>query len=417
MENTKAVKKTSIWNKVYTCIFIASFLNGAAQSMVNPLVVNYTKLLGADEVMVGILSGLYFGVAFMARPVSGPVVAMMNKKYILLSAYVLGLLVNVGYAISGSIPVFLIARIFHGFQLAFTGSLTMTLASESLPPEKMGSGIGLFGAAGATANAIAPSVGIALRAWGEQFYGSPKPGYTVVFMAASACILVSIIPCILMPYKHPTKAELSKLGVWYKNIIAKEAMLPTVAGMFLAIASISYMTYMVRFAEEKGIGNIGLFFTVYAITLVVSRPISGRLIDQLGTSKIFIPSAFLFAISFVIVGLGNSLPVLLVGAMVAAIGLGGSHPTVQTMCLQSVKPIRYGVASNTNFFGQDLGGFLGPTIAGFVISNFGIVHTVTVSGGRSAAVSPLYLAMVIPVLLSIGIFAIGLKSVRRKKKR
>ncbi|MDR0473108.1 MAG: MFS transporter [Treponema sp.] len=406
-------KTTSIWNKVYTCTFIASFLMGCSQSMVNPLIASYTKLLGADEVTIGVLSGLYFGVAFMARPFSGPVVAMLNKKYIMLFAYSLGFIVNVGYAISGSIPVFMVSRILHGLQLAFIGSLTLTLASASLPPEKIGSGIGLFGAAGATANAIAPSVGIALRSLGEQSFGSVKLGYTVIFLVASVCMLISIIPCVLMPYKHPSKAEIARLGVWYKNIFAREALMPAAAGMFLSIASMSSTMYMVRFAETKGIGNVGLFFTVYAITLVATRPISGRLIDQLGAVKIFLPSALIFACSFVIISFSNSLLMILAGAVVAAIGLGGSHPTIQTMCLQSVSPLRYGVASNTNFFGLDLGGFLGPSTAGIVISNFGLVRTLNFSGGQAVTFSPLYIAMIIPVLLSMLIFTIGLIISRR----
>jgi len=403
----------TIWNKVYTCTFIANFLLAVSLFMVNPLVANYAKLLGADEVMIGVLSGLYFGVAFAARPFSGPAIAKLNKKHIMLFAYALGVVVNVGYAISSGIPVFMASRVLHGIEFAFVGSLNMTLASESLPAGKMGAGIGLFGIGGATANAIAPSIGMALRSWGEQTFGSLQLGYTVVYVVAAVFMLISIIPCVLMPYNRPSREALSKLGAWYKNIFAKEALLPTTVITFMSVSVISYTIYMERFAETRGIGRIGLFFTVYAVALVASRPICGRLIDKYGAAKVFIPSALLFIMSFAIIGFSDSLGMVLVGAAVAAVGLGGSQPTIQTMCLLSVNPLRYGVASNTIYFGIDFGNFLGPVIAGIIINNYGLLNSCQFSNGHVITFSPLYLAMVMPVLLALIIFIFGLGAYRR----
>ena len=413
MENITEQKPPTIWNKVYTCAFIANFMLAVSLFMVNPLVANYAKLLGADEVMIGILSGLYFGVAFAARPFSGPAIAKLNKKHIMLFAYALGVVVNVGYAISSDIPVFMAARILHGIEFAFVGSLTMTLASESLPAGKMGSGLGLFGIGGATANSIAPSIGMALRSWGERTFGSLQHGYTVVYVVAAAFMLISIIPCVIMPYAKPSREALSKLGAWYKNIFAKEALLPTAVITFMSVSVISYTIYMERYAEARGIGNIGLFFTVYAVALLASRPICGRLIDKHGAAKVFIPSAILIILSLVIIGFSNSLAMVLLGAAVAAIGLGGSQPTIQTMCLLSVSPIRYGVASNTIYFGIDFGYFLGPVIAGIIINHYGLLSSFRFSDGHAVTFSPLYLTMVMPMLLALIIFIPGLSAYKR----
>jgi len=413
MKNTTGQETPTIWNKVYTCAFIANFLLCISLFMVNPLVANYAKLLGADEVLIGLLSGLYYGVAFAARPFSGPAIAMLNKKHIMLFAYTLGIVVNVGYAMSGDIPVFMASRILHGLQFAFVGSLNMTLASESLPSGKMGSGLGLFGLSNAVANSIAPSIGLALRSWGEQTFGSLKQGYVVVYAVAAVFMFISIIPCVLMPYKKPSREAISRLGAWYKNIFAKEALMPTIVIMFMSVSVISYTIYMERFAEARSIGNIGLFFTVYAVSLIASRPISGLLMDKYGPTKIFIPSAVLFSLSFVIIGFGDSLGMILFGAVVAAIGLGGSQPTIQTMSVLSVSPPRYGVASNTVYFGIDFGFFLGPIIAGIIINKYGFLNSFELSNGYSMTFSPFYLAMIAPVFLAVIIFIFGLGAYKR----
>jgi MFS family permease len=300
----------------------------------------------------------------------------------------------------------------HGIEFAFVGSLNMTLASESLPAGRMGAGLGLFGIGGATANAIAPSIGMALRSWGEQTFGSLQRGYTLVYIVAAACMLASIIPCVLMPYAKPSREALSRLGAWYKNIFAKEAILPTTVITFMSVSVISYTIYMERFAEARSIERIGLFFTVYAVALLASRPICGRLLDKYGAAKVFIPSAVLFLASFAIIGFGDSLTMVLIGAAVAAIGLGGSQPTIQAMCLLSVNPLRYGVASNTIYFGIDFGNFLGPVLAGIIINHYGLLNSFTLSNGQIVTFSPLYLAMTMPLLLALIIFIFSLSAYR-----
>jgi MFS family permease len=385
---------------MFTCAFIANFFLCVSQFIVNPLVAAFAGFLGASQVMIGVVAGLYFGVAFAARPFSGPAITKLNKKHIMLFAYTMGMIVNIGYALSGGIPLFVVSRILHGIQFAFIGSLNMTLASDSLPPEKMGAGLGLFGVGGATATAIAPSIGIALRSWGEKAFNSLGAGYTVVFLVAASCMLLSLIPCAIMPYKHGSKEELSKLGVWYKNIFAKEALMPAIVIMFYSLAQILYTTYMEPYAKELGIKNIGLFFTVYAFVLLATRPLCGRLVDKYGIPKVLIPGTVIFALSFLVVGLGRSLPLMLVGAALASLGFGSAQPAIQIMCMKSVNPIRRGVASNTNYFGIDLGYFIGPTLGGVVIA-----HT---------DYSTLYILGMVPVFLAMAVFLIGLKPFNEK---
>jgi len=394
-------KKSTIWNRAFTCAFTANFLLCISQFLINPLVATYADYLGASQVMIGVISGLYYGISFVVRPVSGPLITKMNKKHLMFFANALGVVVNVGYALAGGIPLFIVSRILHGLQFAFIGSLNLTIASDSLPPEKMGSGIGFFGAGGAIATAVAPTIGMALRSWGENTFGSFGAGYTVVFLAAATSMLIALIPCALLPYQHRSKEELASLGAWYKNIFAPEALMPAVVIMFLSMAQIIYTIYMEPYALASGIENIGLFFTVNAFTMLATRPISGRLMDKYGIRAVFIPGVLILALSYVVVGLGNSLPVILVGSALAALGFGSAQPAVQVMGIQSVNPLRRGVASNTSYFGIDFGYFIGPALGG-------VAYAVTGSYDK------MFLLGTIPVLLALVVFLAGLKPFYKK---
>jgi len=383
-------KNNGIWNRGFTCAFFANLLLCFSQNTANTLISTYADYLGAGAVLVGAVSGLYFGVAFAARPISGPVITLLDKKKIMLATYIMGVITNVAYAMAGSVPLFILARVLHGLQFAFVGSLNLTIASDSLPPEKLGSGIGVFGIGGALSQAIGPSLGIAIRDWGRHRWGE-SAGYTAVFLASAAFMLLALIPCILIPLKKQTAEERASLGRWYRNIVARETLLPALLLCLVSVSSILYSTYMVPYAAELGIENVGVFFTVYAVVLLAARPFFGRLSDKLGMDKVMIPSFFIFALSFLAVTFGRSLPVLLAGAALGALGYGALNPAIQTLCIRTVRPERRGVASNTEYFGMDLGYFLGPLLGGLLYSTFGSYSPMYLIGG----IAPLCMALIL----------------------
>ena len=128
--------------------------------------------------------------------------------------------------------------------------------------------------------------------------------------------------------------------------------------------------------------------------LLCARPMCGKLLDKYGIKKIFYPASIFFIASFIIVGSSTVLWTTFIGAVLAAIGYGAVQPSIQTLCVSCVEPVRRGVASNTNYFGMDLGFFLGPVLGGFVVDVSGSYATI-------------YYTAVIPVILGIIIFSLG----------
>ena len=177
--------------------------------------------------------------------------------------------------------------------------------------------------------------------------------------------------------------------------------MPAIVIAFLSMAQILYTIYMEPYARSYDISNVGLFFTVYALALLATRPLCGRLVDKLGIPKVLVPGAIIFALSFLVVGLGKSLPVFLLGAALAALGFGSAQPAIQVMGMQSVSPLRRGVASNTNYFGIDLGFFVGPTLGGVVNKTTG-------------SLSNMFLLGMVPVFVALAVFLIGLKPFYKK---
>ncbi|MBR0401959.1 MAG: hypothetical protein IJH73_05550, partial [Lachnospiraceae bacterium] len=81
-------KKVTIWNRTFVCCILANVFFCFSHFFTSPLVSTYAAYLGAGATIVGMLSGLYFGIAFAMRPVAGPLVTMGNKKILMFAAFI-----------------------------------------------------------------------------------------------------------------------------------------------------------------------------------------------------------------------------------------------------------------------------------------------------------------------------------------
>jgi MFS family permease len=117
--------------------------------------------------------------------------------------------------------------------------------------------------------------------------------------------------------------------------------------------------------------NIGLFFTVNALSLLISRPLLGRL-SKTYKEYILLPYAIvIFMIALFVFSISTHLIGFIISAVLLAFGFGLAHPLIQTLCMKSVPKERSGAASATNYYGMDIGYLLSPFIAGYLIDLLG----------------------------------------------
>jgi len=344
---------------------IANFMQNMGHFSVNPLVASYTKYLGTSAQLTGLLTGMFFAVSLAMRPFAGPVVTKYDKRRLLIIVFVLGIAANLGYALFHNVPAFVAFRFLSGVQYSFLGSLIMTLAGDHLPKEKLASGLGIYGIGGAIGSAIAPSLGETILRLGTNL-GGEKFGFTIMFLFGSFVFVIAVIPAFILAPDKKTKEDVAQVGVWYKNILSVHTIPPAIGLFLIMIPYAMVNTYMFEFGKEQGIPNINIFYLVFAATLAVSRPVSGRLTDRFGINSVLFPAIAVFAFSMFFIGASSVLWMVLIGSVLSAIGFGSSQPALQTMCIQSETPVRRGVATNTLYIGIDIGLFLGPYLGGLV---------------------------------------------------
>ncbi len=395
MEHSKSKPVVTIWNRNFICILSSAFLLSIAHFSVNPLVASYAVHLGASAFITGILAGELFAVALAMRPVSGNVITKYDKRKLMVLVLLIGGLANIGYALFHSITAFTLIRLVHGLQYALIGALTMTLAGDNLPKEKMASGLGIYATASTIGMAIGPSLGLYVLNFGT-YLRDDSFGFTCLFIFSMIVCFIGIIPSYLLLPDKKTKEEILSTGAWYKNIASIHAVPMAVLMFFIFMGWSLYNTYIVEFLKEVGISGESSFYLVLALALLVSRPTSGWLTDRFGLAKILYPSLVIFALSFFIIGNTQSLSTLLLGAVVASVGFGSFQPAIYSMCILSETPLKRGVASNTLYIGVDIGLFMGPILGGFVKDMYNY-STMFKSGSSLAVFTMLALLLMLPV--------------------
>lgn len=380
--------RESIWSAPFVVLMAVNFFQSTAAFMATATLPVFADSLGATAAMVGVVVSSFTLSSILVRPFAGPAFDSFSRKRMLLASQAVICLSFFAYGFVDSLGVLVAIRLFHGVGIGCSGPLAMSLVSECLPASKFASGISIYALAQSFAQVIGPATGL---------YLVGAVGFSAAYFLAAALLVVAMggIFAIREPYRERLPYEL-KLS----RMFAREAAGKAFALMLIAVSFSCMTSYVVLYGYQRGVADMGLFFVVYALCLVVTRPALGSLADRIGTPRVLVFGILCFAVSFATLSQAHDLSGFLLAAVVGSAGFGCCAPLLQSMGLASVDVARRGAASNTMFTGLDLGMLVGPIVGGAVIE--ALVPTL---GGLSAAYGVMWLVMLIP---AAGTFAIVL---------
>ena len=387
-QETQQQEPLTIWNKTFISLFITNMAFNMGFLMSNSLIAAYANSLGASVSAIGMIASAFSISSILFRLVSGPIMDTYNRKFIIMFSTLMMAIAFFGFSMSRSVAALMVFRLVQGCGMAFGNSCCLTMVADAIPKEKYGSGIGYYSAAQVIAQAIGPAIGIWLVGLVD---------YKMTFII-NVCIM--LVATVLAFQIRTNFKRTNKLKLRLNNIIAKEALLPAGVMFLQHGGSIITSSLIVVYADLRGVtANIGLYFTAGAVTMLISRPIIGKLTDKFGLVRVLIPALACNVIAFFIISSSSSLISFLLAAFIASFGQGACAPAVQALSMKAVPNERRGAASSTNFIGMDLGNLTGPTIAGGIADSVGF--------------SPMWRIMTVPFILAALLVFMFRKTVAR----
>ena len=379
-------QKETIWSAPYVALMATNFFQSMAAFMTNTTLPLYLDALGAATSMVGIVVGAFAITALLVRPFAGPAFDSFSRKRLLLASQTVIAASLVGYGVVSSIPGLFCVRLLHGIGIGCSGPLAMSLVSEFLPVSRLASGISIYALAQSFAQVIGPAVGLWL---------AEAIGFSNAYFISALSVLVAMVGVFFV--KEPSRERLP-YRFSLNRMFAREAVPKAAVLCLLCIAFAGTTSYLVLYGNLLGIGAMGTYFVVYALCLVGTRPLFGKMADRFGAPRVLLVGVLFFAASYVMLWQVRDFAGIIAVAVVASAGFGACAPLIQSMALGSVPVERRGAAANTSFTGMDVGMLIGPATAGFVIEAL-----VPVAGGQIEAYSCMWLVMLVPLAIAFAV--------------
>ncbi len=358
-------KHVTIWNRNYVICMLVSACASFAQSMFNPAMSVYGQNIGLGADMIGMITGVALILCMFGRGTSGKLSDVMSKKklvwigmFITIAGYLL-------YFFAKSFAVFFAARVIQTFGSGITTTVLSALAVAVVPSRKIPSAIAIFSVASSLAQCFAPNIGTNLAYAGQ---------FTVLFITAPALLIAAFFLLSRVeegpaPGRRFIKKDKKKFTL--ETILCVPAIPSAILLLFNGIIYTSINNYLSLYGLERNLPDIGVFFTINAVTMIVSRPVVGKICDSKPLSFIIVPGLALEMSACALLALGTGMPMVCLAAICYGAGFGSSQAAFQIMAVRSVGPERRGDANGTYYVGGDVGLALGAFSGGAIFNVMG----------------------------------------------
>lgn len=361
-----------LWTKQFVLIVLLNLFLFFGFQMMMPTFPLFVESLGANESLIGLISGAFTLTTLIARPFSGVALDRIGRKQVLFTGLGIFLIATFAYSYLPALLIVFAFRMFHGLGWGFAGTATNTIAAEELPKPRFAEGMGYFSLSTSLAMAVAPAAGL--------FIMQASDFRTVTFLAGGLIIVGMLLSFLLKtPKKVCAINDESNVKAEKLSPYERKAIRPAAIMFFATLTYGTIISFISIYAQELGVKNIGLYFTVYAVTLLFSRPLAGRLIDKKGYDYALIPGLLFLMIGVFFISIAHSLTVFLIAGFCYGIGFGSTHPSLQAMATRTVAKNRLGAANATFFTGFDLGIGVGAMFFGKIASIVGYSHMYLIS--------------------------------------
>ena len=388
-----AFNREPLLKKPFLLVILINFLLFFSMYLLMPTLPIYALRLGGSKTAAGLIIGLFSVSAVLVRPWFGQLMDSRGRKTVLVIGTIIFFLSTLAYRWTEAVWMLLLLRFVQGVGWGAGSTATGTIAADVIPTFRMTEGMGYYGAS----STIAMSFGPALALQMIQSYSFPILFFTSVGFGLA--VLIATVPInyegvhgvnstTLPADKGRSQTDAGKL-----SMIEKTAIAPSLVLLFAAVTFGGIITFLPSYAEFRGVSNVGLFYTVYALVLLVSRPFLGRWADRNGPGPVIILGTLFLIISQIMLMMADNLVWFLVVGFVYALGFGSVQPVLNAITVSTASVDRRGAANATFFTAWDLGIALGSVSLGVISQEFGYLVMWGVNGLAAVTALILYFAV------------------------
>ena len=319
--------------------------------------------------VAGLTISVYVIAALLTRLFLGGQIDKWGVKRSLVIGSAVNAVAMLLYLLPMGFAPLMVVRVMHGFAFALMSGSAAAGAALVIPRDRYGEGIGYFSMMQALATGVGPFVAILLT----NVFG----GYFAMFACASVIAVLALVAAAMVVI--PSRADDGSAPPAHVHAsrgigsLVQVSVVPLASTLFLVYLGYSgILSFVTSYADERGLSAaVSLYFVVYAIVILVSRPAVGRRVDRKGENSTIYYCFAALVVGFILLGLAANGAMLLASAAFAGFGIGATQSIVQAVIARDTPVTELGKANSTFFMSMDLGSGVGPIVIGAAIPFIG----------------------------------------------
>jgi MFS family permease len=335
--------------------------------------------LGGSKAAAGWFLAVYTFASALAAPVMGTFADHVGRRRMLMIASLLFVVFSLAYGVVPWLPAVLVIALIHGAIWSAILSAASALMTDFIPVSRRTEGLGYWGLAPTAAIAIAPAVGMYVHHF----------GWFVL------CVEIAVLSALMALWAARLPGGNARNdGAAFPRIAQLWDFRVLQAGLAFTVISFGYggiTSYAAILSRERGIQPESLFFSVFATSVVAVRILTARVGDRHGPKVLLYPSFVAMPISFVLLAIADSRPLLVAAAILWGLGLGASFPAFMTFVVTHTDEQFRGRTFGSVILAFDTGIGLGSIVIGLMGARWGLGTAFGVAAALAALALPIFI--------------------------
>ena len=366
-----------LWTKSYITAILIQLCLAMGYFMLYSTIGIYARSLTSVELYVGVVTGMFTFAALFTRFFTGPALDRFQRKLILLAGLLLSVLSNACYIISSNVEFLIAMRAVNGLGYGLSSAALATIVSTMLPPKRLLEGVGYCMMFNTLCGAVGPTIALNIS-------NSNPENFRIVFVISTVFTVLSVILAMLLKPKSYTNNETAnnKLTDNKASVQAEKQSAQTgqkePSGFSLATVTLMVLTFLLAFnhssilaclnlyAMDAALGNLSLFFIIFALTNFTTRLLMNRLVERFGERRILIVITAMLILALYGIYAAESASLIFAMAMPLGIVMGFYYPMMSSKTLKTMNEKRQGTSNTLRLAAEDLAFSFGAVFWGML---------------------------------------------------
>ena len=338
--------------------------------------------LGGSQTAAGLFLGFLTYASAISAPITGALGDRFGKRRVLIIASVAITIFSLLYSIAPTYQMLLAIVLVHGVFWSGLLSSSSSYIVDIVPKSRRAEGLGYSGFASILAVAVAPWIGL---------YVFDHGGWRM--MCIESAVLNIIMAAIAWRLPPDRRHEGPARSLHPRDLIEWRILIGAVTLFLYSFSYGGITSFVAVYAEHVGVTPRALYFTVFSLAILVTRPFIGRYADRIGHTRLIVPCLTMIVLGIAVLSMAADRATFIASALLFGVGFGSCYPLFVSHLMHHVPENR-----RTATFGALIGAFdtgigTGSITVGWISERYGFGRAFGVAGALALLSIPYFLYM------------------------